>query len=287
MDLLDTQLAAHADIFRGLEVAGMVFIAAVVLETIWDVARGHRSSPRETVANLVIALGGALLERTAFGLIFVIGLALVVPFALADIPQTWWSWLLAIIVADFSYYWMHRCEHQVRILWAHHSVHHSSSEFNFTTALRLAWIEAAFEWVFLIPMILAGFGLVQTLIAFLIVVSCQSWIHTGKVGRLGWLDGVFNTPSVHRVHHGANPAYLDRNYGGILIIWDRLFGTYAREEEKVIFGITNPLNSANPLKINFHEYGQIIRDILRARSLRQALVHIFGPPGAAPAMRDD
>ncbi len=265
-----------------LEFIGLLFLVLIVSETLWDVLTGKRVRWKESGANFTIFLISAILERTAYGLVFIVALALVEPFSFFTIPQTWWSWALALVAADFTYYWMHRFEHQIRILWAYHSVHHSSPEYNLTTAMRLAWVEALFEWVFLIPMLLIGFDLVQTIIAFLSVVSYQTWIHTEKINRLGWLDRIFNTPSVHRVHHGTNAQYIDKNYGGILIIWDRLFGTFEPEGEKVVYGITTPLGTSNPLTINFHEYGQIFKDAWQAKSLRNALGHLFKRPGWQP-----
>ena len=184
--------------------------------------------------------------------------------------------------ADFTYYWMHRWEHEIRILWAHHSVHHSSPEFNLTTALRLAWIEGLIEWIFFVPMIVIGFDVAQTIIALAIGLAYQTWIHTEKIGRLGWLDKVLNTPSVHRVHHGANPSYLDKNYGGILIVWDRMFGTYQPEDQPVVYGLTKPIGTSNPITINFFEYAQIIKDLRRSRSWYEACGYLFKRPGWRP-----
>ncbi|MEP3276529.1 MAG: sterol desaturase family protein [Stappiaceae bacterium] len=282
LDTLDLRFSAFGDILGILEIVGLVFLVLILSETTWDFLSGKRRRYHETLANFFIAFGYFLLERTVYGLVFVIGLLVGEQFALFSIPITWWSWILAVLVADFTYYWMHRMEHEIRLFWAHHSVHHSSPEFNLTTSLRLAWVEGLVEWIFLLPMILIGFDAVQTLIAFLIVVSYQTWIHTEKIGKLGWLDKILNTPSVHRVHHGSNEKYIDKNYGGVLIIWDRLFGTYQEEEEKVVYGVTEPINTSNPIRINFYEYGQIIRDIRRARTLREVMGFLFNRPGWKP-----
>ena len=268
-----------------LEWAGLAFIVLAVAEIVWDRLTGARPKLAETGANVVIAVVGEALNRTAYGLIFVVGLFLAEPLALFEIPMTWWSWVLAILVADVSYYWMHRCEHQTRLLWSYHVVHHSSPEFNLTTAYRLAWAEGLVGWLFFVPMILIGFDPVQTLVAILVGLTYQTWIHTTKIGRLGWLEGILNTPAAHRVHHGSNDRYLDRNYGGILMIWDRMFGTYQTEEEAVTFGITEPLNSANPLVINFHEILAIARDCFRSRRLSDIAGYVFGRPGWRPPER--
>ena len=279
---MDARFDAFAEWFEVIGWIGLVFIGLAVVETVWDFATRRRRGIAETGANVLIALGYEVSNRVAFGLVFVIGLFLVEPLAAFEIPINAWTWVLAIVVADFSYYWMHRFEHETRLLWAYHVVHHSSPEFNLTTAYRLSWVEGAFEWIFFVPMILIGFDPVQTTIAAVVGLTYQTWIHTQKIGKLGWLDRIFNTPSVHRVHHGANDGYLDRNYGGILIIWDRMFGTYQAEEEPVRFGITEPVGSANPLVINFHEYAAIARDCWRSRRLADLRGYVFGPPGWRP-----
>lgn len=270
IETVETRFLALFDLFQLVEIAGLVLLMLAVTETLWDLVTGSRSSLRETGANTVIAIVNALLERTVFGLVFVVGLAVTEAFASTRLPMTWWSWVAAVLLADFLYYWMHRAEHRIRILWAYHSVHHSSPEFNLTTALRLAWIEGVFEWVFFAPMVLLGFDLVQTVGAIVIVVAYQGWIHTEKIGRLGPLEKILNTPSAHRVHHACNRQYLDKNYGGILIIWDRMFGTYEPEDEQPIYGITVPVGSSNPFWINIVEYVRIFRELGRVRSLKKA-----------------
>ncbi|NKB62127.1 MAG: sterol desaturase family protein [Gammaproteobacteria bacterium] len=258
----------------------------IIVETVLDFFSGRRRNLGESVSNFVIATGNVLLERTLYGLVFILGLFLTQRYAPLSIEHQWWSWILAILAADLTYYWMHRFEHEIRILWAYHSVHHSSPEYNLTTSLRLAWIEGVIEWIFFVPMILIGFSAIQTIIAISIVVLYQTWLHTEKIGKLGWLDRIINTPSVHRVHHGSNKKYHDKNYGGILIIWDRMFGTYQMEEEKVVYGITTPVGSWNPLVVNVHEFWSIAKDVFRAKNLSEALGYIFRSPGWKPESRD-
>ena len=171
---------------------------------------------------------------------------------------------------------MHRFEHKHRILWANHSVHHSSEDFNLSVSLRLSIVENAIEWFFLIPMILVGFSPFQALIGIIIVAQYQTWVHTERIVKLGWLDEIFNTPSVHRVHHASNEKYLDKNFGGILMIWDKLFGTYQREEEQPVYGLTKNINTNNPIKINFIEYHNIWKDVRKCRTLKDKLRIIFG-----------
>jgi|TARA_R110000744_G_scaffold173503_1_gene292258 sterol desaturase/sphingolipid hydroxylase (fatty acid hydroxylase superfamily) len=287
MNYIDKQFEAFADVLGVLEAIGLGFLLLIIAETLWDFSIKKRVSLKETTANFIIAIANHLLDRTLFGLVFILGLFIAQTYAFFTISTAWWSWIMAILMADFTYYWMHRCEHQVRVLWSYHSVHHSSPEFNLTTGLRLAWVEGMVEWLFFVPMILIGFSAIQTFIALSIVVLYQTWIHTEKIGKLGWVDRVFNTPSVHRVHHGSNKPYHDKNYGGILIIWDRLFGTYKSEQEKVVYGITTPISSWNPLIINFHEFWKIIKDILKTKKLSDAVGFLFYRPGWKPKDRGD
>ncbi|WP_282605382.1 sterol desaturase family protein [Pelagibius sp. Alg239-R121] len=282
MDNLESRFDAYAGPLEILGYYGLAMIALTLIEILWDLAFKQRSGWKETVANITIAAVNSLLERTAYGAVFIIALFLAESFVPYQLPVNLWTWFAALVLADFTYYWMHRFEHEIRVLWAYHSVHHSSPEYNLTTAFRLAWIEGLVEWVFFIPMILLGFNLVQTVMAIFIVVAYQTWIHTQKIGRLGWLDKVFNTPSVHRVHHGSNEAYLDKNYGGVLIVWDRMFGTYQAETEDTVFGITKPLKSSNPITINFHEFQAVARDCWNAKSPGNAWRYLVKRPGWEP-----
>ena len=143
-------------------------------------------------------------------------------------------------------------------------------------SFRLSLLEGLFEWLFLIPMILMGFNPFQAIVALILVAQYQHWLHTERIGKLGWLDEVFNTPSIHRVHHGSNKQYLDKNYGGILIVWDKLFGTYQAEEEKVIYGLTRNIHTNNPIKITFIEFVHILSDINKCHNNRDRLKIVFG-----------
>ncbi len=279
---IEFRFSQFGEFFEILEVVSLIFLLLIISEMTWDFLTGRRCRYQETLANFLIAFGSFLLERTVYGLVFVIGVFAAERLAFFSIELTWWSWMAALLLADFTYYWMHRFEHEIRLFWAHHSVHHSSPEFNLTTSLRLAWTEALFEWIFLVPMVLIGFDAVQTLSAFLVIVAYQTWIHTEKIGKLGWLDRVLNTPSVHRVHHSCNSRFIDKNYGGVLIIWDRMFGTYQAEDETVVYGITKPVSSANPITINFHEYVEIAKDVRKAKRLQDVWFFLFGRPGWTP-----
>ncbi len=251
-------------------------LGLIIIELVLDVFTSKVRRWRDTAANISIFIINQLLEKT---IISAIGVICLMPFhwlTPLSIPITVWSWVLAFFVADFTYYWMHRFEHEHRILWASHSVHHSSEDYNLTISMRLSIVEGLFEWIFLIPMILIGFTPFQAIVGLILVAQFQTWIHTERIHKLGWLDEVFNTPSIHRVHHGSNRKYLDKNYGGVLIIWDKLFKTYQREEEKVIYGLTQNINTNNPLKINFIEYKYIWTDVTKCKTLKDKLRIIFG-----------
>jgi sterol desaturase/sphingolipid hydroxylase (fatty acid hydroxylase superfamily) len=282
MNEIDARISEFYDFFTVVAIIGIIFYVLTIIETIFDVSTKRRLGLKQTMANVAIEIGNRILDNTVIGAVFIIGFLFTEQFAVSEIPVTWWSWLLAIIAVDFTYYWMHRIEHERRILWAVHSVHHSSQEYNLTTALRLSWLESLYEWLFFIPLLLIGFDAIQVLASLFAVVLYQTWIHTEKVGKLGWLDGILNTPSVHRVHHATNPDYIDKNYGGILIIWDRLFGTYQAENEKPIYGLTTQLESSNPLTINFGEFRTIYKDVIHAESVSHKASYAFGRTGWQP-----
>ena len=238
----------------------------------------------DSLANITLFAFNTVIERTAYGLVGFLGLSVFYYLSPLTISMTPVSWILAIIAADFTYYWMHRVEHKCRLFWAHHSVHHSSEDLNLTVAFRLSIVEGLFEWVFLIPMILIGFNPFQAIIGIVLVAQYQHWIHLDKVGKLGWIEGVLNTPSAHRVHHGSNRQYWDRNFGGIFMIWDRVFGTYAVESEKVIFGLDQNIGTNNPIKITFIEYLKIWRDMKRYDKFGHKLKVLFGPLNWRPKL---
>ena len=251
-------------------------LTIIFLEIFLDLFVRKERRWKDTGANIVIFLINQLLEKTLVGAVGIIALMPFHYITPLSISMNAWTWVLAIVAADFTYYWMHRIEHEHRILWANHSVHHSSEDYNLTVSMRLSIVEPLIEWVFLIPMILVGFSPFQAIVGLIFVAQFQTWIHTERIGKLGWLDWVFNTPSVHRVHHGSNNKYLDKNYGGITMIWDHLFGTYQKEEEKVVYGLTKNIHTNNPVKINFIEYKHIWDDVKKCRNRKDALRIIFG-----------
>jgi sterol desaturase/sphingolipid hydroxylase (fatty acid hydroxylase superfamily) len=200
----------------------------------------------------------------------------------ATVPlNTAWGWIAAFAGVELAYYWMHRLSHEVRWLWASHVVHHTPAHIHLASAFRLGATEIiSGNWLFYFPLYWLGLNPLAVAGLQAINLSYQFWLHTDLVGRLGPLEWVFNTPSHHRVHHASNREYLDRNFGGILIVWDRLFGTFAaeRREIPIVYGLVHPIGSLNPLRIAFHEWSAIARDVSRARSWRARLTQLFGRP---------
>ncbi|TSD95936.1 sterol desaturase family protein [Gordonia rubripertincta] len=194
----------------------------------------------------------------------------------------WYSWVIAFVAVDFIYYWVHRVSHRVRIVWATHQAHHSSEYFNFATALRQKWnISAAI--VMWLPLPLLGVPPALVFFAYSLNLIYQFWIHTEHINKM-WapFEYVFNTPSHHRVHHGRDPEYLDRNYGGVFIIWDRIFGSFTPEGHRPRYGLTKPVDTYNIWRLETHEYVAIARDVKSTSSWRARLGYIFGPPGWTP-----
>ncbi len=195
----------------------------------------------------------------------------------------WPRELAAIVLWDFLYYWQHRLGHERRLLWAAHVNHHSSRRYNLSTALRQSWTGEVGHWVYA-PMFLLGFSPQQVARAGQLNLLYQYWVHTELVDRLpDWFERIFNTASHHRVHHGSTVPYLDRNYGGILILWDRLLGTFEPEGVRVRYGLTTDLETFNPLRIAFHEWAALLSDMRRAPSSRVALRHAWEAPGWRPS----
>jgi len=196
-----------------------------------------------------------------------------------------WTWLSAFIAYDFLYYWHHRAGHRVALFWAAHVVHHQSEDYNLSTALRQTSSGWLVGWIFYLPMAIAGFPPVVFAVVALIDLLYQFWVHTEQVGRLGAFDRWFCAPSNHRVHHAVNDAYLDRNYGGVLLVWDRLFGTYVAEDEAVpcVYGTRAPLRSWNPIRANLQVYGELLRDSWRTTAWLDKLRVWLKAPGWRPA----
>ena len=240
----------------------------------------------DTMSSIMIGI----LSRVAgvFPRLLTVGIYVLVYTQFAT--MTWdmtnpFAWLAALIMYDFFYYWKHRANHEVRIMWAGHITHHNSEYFNLSTALRQASTTFMFDWIFYLPMAVLGVPWQMFVIVALIDLVYQYWVHTELVGRLGWFDRIFVSPSNHRVHHGQDDYCIDKNYGGILVVWDRLFGTFADEKTDatgtplpITYGVRTSLNSLNPLWGNWHYYVMIWHDFKTTKGLSAKLETLFAPP---------
>jgi sterol desaturase/sphingolipid hydroxylase (fatty acid hydroxylase superfamily) len=191
----------------------------------------------------------------------------------------WWVWLIIIFADDFTFYWHHRLSHEVRILWAAHINHHDSQKYNLGTALRQSWTELLYKFIWWMWMPLIGFHPLMIMTMMHLNLIYQFWIHTEAIGKMGWFEGIFNTPSQHRVHHGSDVEYLDKNYAGIFNIWDRIFGSFQAESRRPKYGITKNIETHNPFKITAHEWKNIWYDVKRADKLKDKFNYIFNAPG--------
>jgi sterol desaturase/sphingolipid hydroxylase (fatty acid hydroxylase superfamily) len=261
------------------------FVLSLVIEIILTSKR-HMDTYELKDASSSIAMG---LGNVFIGLLskfIVVGALMFVyyNYRIFTIPFSWWAWILVFFADDFSYYWMHRMSHECRFFWASHIVHHSSQKYNLATALRQTWTGSFFSFVFWLWMALIGFHPLMILTQMSVSLLYQFWIHTETIDKMPkWFESVFNSPSHHRVHHATNPQYLDRNHAGILIIWDKLFGTFEPEVEKPAYGLTKNIESYNPVKIAFHEWIALIHDaILTKANMSNRLKFLYMPPGWKP-----
>jgi sterol desaturase/sphingolipid hydroxylase (fatty acid hydroxylase superfamily) len=264
-----------------------VFFALIALELLVARLRG-RSVYHSSDAINSLGLGVISQIVAVFSKLLTLGIYAwcVQRFALFALPaNSVWVWISALLLYDFCYYWLHRAGHEVNILWAAHVVHHQSEDYNLSTALRQTGSGVLLGWLFYLPMAIVGYPLEVFVVVALIDLLYQFWVHTELVGRLGWFDRVFCSPSNHRAHHAVNDRYLDRNYGGILIVWDRLFGTFIEEDDTdpPIYGTRSPLRSWNPLWANAEVYWATAKDAWHARRWRDKLLVWLKPPGWRPA----
>jgi sterol desaturase/sphingolipid hydroxylase (fatty acid hydroxylase superfamily) len=272
------------------------FLTLLILEVLWTrrrlreeraAAAGLRGyEKRDTFASLGMGIGNVIISFfTAAGALALWSWGYHHRVLQLGQPQRWWSWVVLFFAEDLCYYWFHRSHHEVRLLWAAHVNHHTSQYFNLSTALRQPWFTPVTGPIFWLPLAFLGFPPAMILTVQAISLIYQFWIHTEVVRKLpAPLEWLLNTPSHHRVHHGKNISYLDRNHGGVLILWDRLFGSFTAEDERepVRYGITHDLTTFNPLRIAVHEVVAIAQDLRKSRSLRSALGYLFAPPGWSP-----
>jgi sterol desaturase/sphingolipid hydroxylase (fatty acid hydroxylase superfamily) len=241
--------------------------------------RGH--TVKDTAASLSMGLGNLFITVFWKGVAFAFYLALyeLTPLKRGSGPL---AWVLLFFGEDLCYYWFHRVHHESRFFWAGHVSHHSSQQYNLSTALRQPWTTPITGLPFWAPLALLGYHPAMIVVQQSISLLYQYWIHTESIGRLGPLEWVLNTPSHHRVHHASNPQYLDKNYAGVLIIWDRLFRTFEPEVEPPMYGLTKNIQTFNPLRIAFHEFAAILRDLRRPEPLRIRLGRAFRNPAWKP-----
>ena len=258
------------------------FVLLIIFEMLWARRNApEKYEPRDTLSSLLFGTGS-----TAIGGLTAVaaaGIAMqVYDFRLITIPITWWAIALCFVLDDLAYYAFHRAAHRIRWFWASHVNHHSSQHYNLSTALRQTWTGFfTANFIFRLPLALVGFHPKLILFVGAVNLVYQFWIHTEVVGRMPrWFEAVMNTPSHHRVHHATNPRYLDRNYAGVFIIWDKMFGTFTAEtdDEQIRYGIVKQLGSFNLLWGVFHEWIGMINDVVRA-PFRAKLGYLFGPPG--------
>lgn len=262
-----------------------LYILLILLELAYE-----RHSGRSTyrLADAATSVNTAVLRVVLEG---PLRLLLVLPYAwlyeharLLELdPTSPWVWLGGFVAVDFCFYWAHRTLHRYNLLWGAHQPHHSSEDFNLSTALRKGAFQTAFDWPFYLPLALLGLSLPLFLVLLGVQLAYQFWIHSQHIGRLGWLEKVLVTPSLHRVHHGQNPRYIDRNHGGVFILWDRLFGTWQEEDEPVVYGVTTPVRTFDPLRLQFSWWRLLWADARATRSWWDKLRLWWMPTGWRPA----
>ena len=203
-------------------------------------------------------------------------------FALFNIPSNWYTIIILFVAGDFCYYWSHRMSHEINLFWGGHVVHHQSEDYNLSVALRQSTFQVLWTFSFHLPLALLGFNTTDHVMVMGLNLIYQFWIHTETIGKMGWFELIFNTPSHHRVHHGRNPKYIDKNHAGVLIIWDRMFGTFQEEEEKPTYGITKPVKSWNPVWVNFEHYVEMWHQLKLIKGFSNKLKYTFYKPGWLP-----
>jgi len=270
------------DLPNPVDFAVPAFVLMVALEMLWARRRApEKYEPRDTLTSLAFGLGSTVAGLLVGGLIVAVSLW-TYQFRVVTMPWTWWAWIIAFVLDDLAYYWFHRTAHRVRWFWASHVNHHSSQHYNLSTALRQTWTGFfALGFVFRLPLLLLGFH--PAMLAFVAGTNLiyQFWIHTEAIKRFPrWFEAVMNTPSHHRVHHATNPRYLDANYAGVFIIWDRMFGSFVPEvdHEKIRYGIVRQLGTFSLLYSVFHEWIGIGKDLWSA-PWRHKLSYLLREPG--------
>jgi len=262
-----------------------VFFALMLLELWLSRRKGARIYRlNDSIADLTCGMGDQVIGIFFKGLTLAVYTGVYTATGLFDLElDSPWTWVLGMVGVDFFYYCYHRFSHRVHWAWATHVVHHQSEEYNLAVALRQPWFTQLYNWIFYLPLAVLGVPPVVWIASYSINLLYQFWIHTRLIPKLGWLEWVMNTPSHHRVHHGTNPAYIDSNFAGIWIVWDRLFGTFVEEDEEPLYGILDPLRSWNPLWANVGPFLKIAEKARAYESWLDKLKVWWGPPGWTPS----
>jgi sterol desaturase/sphingolipid hydroxylase (fatty acid hydroxylase superfamily) len=260
------------------------YVSLILLELGLELfTRRHYYRLGDTLCSVSTGIAYTLMQLVMRG-VSLAALVYASQFALFEIENSWWTVALCYLAVDFIFYWHHRIIHEVRVGWAAHIVHHSSTHYNLGgTALRQSIFEAIYEPWFYLPLVILGFEPIMVLIALQLNLAYMFWPHTQRIHKLHpWIEWLFVTPAHHRVHHACNLNYLDKNYSGTFIIWDRLFGTFAEETEAPTFGVLTPIESDNPAVVTFTSWRHLFQDLKTAPNLAAVLGYLFLPPGWAP-----
>lgn len=253
-------------------------------------ARENYRDLKDTAAGFGIALGASIVVSftKVFTVVYIFQFFFDVMmsvrealFGYSEVGWAWWAWALCILADDFNFYWHHRWSHTVRLLWAAHVPHHSSKQFNLSVSIRNGWFITFYKPIFWLWLPIVGFDPMMVGTALIINATYQYFLHTRTVKDMGLFGKIFNTPYVHQVHHSSNVEYLDKNHGGILVIWDKLFGTWQPviEDLEPKYGILKDPGTYNPIRLNTHEFEDIWRDLKKSSKLKDKLMYVFGPPG--------
>lgn len=275
------------ELAKPTELAVPAFVFFVLVEMIYGWKTGRaKFEGKDAFTSLIMGLGSTVSGALTAGIFFVLSYWIWDNFRLFDLGAGLWVFALAFVLDDFAYYWIHRFGHRMRWMWAAHVIHHSSQHYNLTTALRQTWTgQFTPGFLFKVPLFLMG---IEPAIVFFVAglnLIYQFWIHTEAIDRMPrWFEAVMNTPSHHRVHHANNPKYLDANYAGVFIIWDKMFGTYIPEDrnEPCRYGLVRDLGTFNPLRVATHEWVGIFKDMWHAKSWKHKALFLLAPPGWTP-----
>jgi sterol desaturase/sphingolipid hydroxylase (fatty acid hydroxylase superfamily) len=259
------------------------FAITIFIENFYMIKKyPERIKLKDSFTSIGMGLGSVVIDTFFTKFIILSIYTFFYQFSLFKIDPSPIAWIVLLFLEDFCYYWFHRIGHESRFFWASHVIHHSSESYNLSTAVRQTWTGSVINTLFWIPLILLGFSPLMVMIQQSISLIYQFWIHTETIGQMGFLEKILNTPSHHRVHHGSDLKYLDKNYAGIFIIWDKLFGSFQKEEETPNYGLVKNINTYNPIKIAYGEWYHILKDVIHSKSISQAFGHIFKPPAWSP-----